>query len=378
MLRWPCSDRGTWTIWTACWTCWRGAPEDVGNAPQPFPDAPAFAKLRSLRRLGLGFKKEPCSLADVVGALASLTGLTQLASTLPQSAVVPAALGQLTRLQELYFKGLCPCVLEAGCLDLPNLQDLYFKNCKIDDAEVLAGVTALQNLTSVVFLYGAGPPIVAELMQLPLLERVAFETITPCPGHACPGLAALVPMTSALLQVTIHGHGLAHFPLALTQLVGLEILRVSGNEFAELPSGVTALSRLTELKVRRLLSHTDPLQVHETRPLDVRALGDLSAFPALCELGIGHCEVLLCELVLSAARHPCLANFYFWLAHPAPDCAMVVLQLGLALRRLGRRSVLQFCTEGVAQGQDYERAVREAQGRAPLQKFMAGMEACGL
>ena len=351
---------------------------DEGDEPQPFPDAPASAKLRSLTKLVLEFDKDMCTLADVVDALSSVTGLTELAVSLPQPAVVPTALGQLRSLQALHFQSLFPCVLEAGCLDLPRLAHLEFTGCKVDDAEVLAGVTALQSLTSIIFARGQGPPFVAQLLQLPCLQRMVSETAQPCPGIPSLGLAALVPLSSALLQVIIHGHGLTHFPLALTQLVGLECLHVNGNEFAELPTGITALSRLTELSVGRLVSQRDPLQLHGKRPLDVRALGDLSAFPALRELGISLCEVLLCESLLGAVRHPCLAKFHFRLAHPAPECAMVVLQLGRALRRLGRGSMLQFHTEGVVQGQGYERAVREAQGRAPLQKFMAGMEACGL
>ena len=268
----------------------------AGNAPKPFPSAPTFAKLRSLTKLVLYFRKDPCTLADVVGALATTTSLKELAVTLPQPAVVPAALGQLTSLQALHLQNLSPCELEAGCLDLPKLLRLEFTGCEIDNAEVVSGLTALQRLTSVVFSRGRGPPFVAELLQLPHLKRLVIETLHhPCPGIASLGLAALVPLSSALLQVNVSGHGLSHFPMALTQLVGLKVLNVSGNEFAELPTGITALSRLVMLSVGRLTSQTDPLQLREKRPLDVRALGDLSAFPALRELDISMCEVLLCE-----------------------------------------------------------------------------------
>ena len=102
----------------------------AGNAPKPFPSAPAFAKLRSLTKLVLYFRKDPCTLADVVGALATTTGLKELAVTLPQPAVVPAALGQLTSLQALHLQNLSPCELEAGCLDLPKLLRLEFTGCE--------------------------------------------------------------------------------------------------------------------------------------------------------------------------------------------------------------------------------------------------------
>ena len=42
-------------------------------------------------------------------------------------------------------------------------------------------------------------------------------------------------------------------------------------DFAELPAGITALSRLTDLVVGRV--SVDSLQQRHRRPLDVRALG---------------------------------------------------------------------------------------------------------
>ena len=70
------------------------------------------------------------------------------------------------------------------------------------------------------------------------------------------------------------------------------------NEFAELPDGITALSRLTHLRLGRRTSYQDPLQLRG----NARALGDLSAFPALCRLGFEFCEVMLCESLVGAAQ----------------------------------------------------------------------------
>ena len=93
-----------------------------------FLDA-SFAKLSSLTKLVLNFDMLfGYSLADVVGALVSLTSLAELSIGLMRSAVVPAALGQLKGLRSLDFLFLSPCALEPGCLELPDLRSLTFLN----------------------------------------------------------------------------------------------------------------------------------------------------------------------------------------------------------------------------------------------------------
>ena len=209
-----------------------------------------FAKLRSLTKLTLGFgKADFYHLPNVVGALVSLTGLTELSVCLRQPAVVPAALGQLTKLQSLVFAQFTSCVLEAGCFDLPALLSLGFIRCHVGDAEVLANVPALPSLSSITFKYGSGPPFAAQLFKLPRLQCMVFETSEPCAADyndAYLGRPRL-PAGSALRHLSLAGHGLTQFPLVLTQLVALEHLDLRGNGFAELPDGITALARLTEL-----------------------------------------------------------------------------------------------------------------------------------
>ena len=111
------------------------------------------------------------------------------------------------------------------------------------------------------------------------------------------------------------------------------------------------------------------MQLHEKRSLDVRALGDLSGFPALCELRFDLCEVTMCQSMLGAVRHASLVRLCFTVAHPAPECALMVLQLSQALRCLKRGSVLMII--------DCDRlgshAVRNTQGRAPCQNFKAAL-----
>ena len=357
--------------------------EEDGGVPRPFPDAPAFAKLRSLRRLQLAFgDADPYILAGVAGALAPLTGLEELSIGLFRRAVLPAALGKLTQLHELHFAGLNPCSLEAGCLDLPSLQSLVFHSCNLGDAELLPGVTALQSLTYLQFIGGQGPRFLdPQLERLPQLQVLMLETSKPCHGGARLGLATLPAdmgsLTLSLRHLSISGHGLTRFPLALTQLVALECLNACGNEFAELPAGITALSRLTELKLGRIMSHDDPVQLQTKRPLDVRALGDLSAFPALCALGFSNCEVLLCESLLGVTRHASLTSLTFHNAHPAPECTLVVLQLGQVLRRLRRGSMLRLCNDfGLATGRVIQALAGEEQ-LSPFKKFKAALEACG-
>ena len=122
-----------------------------------FPDAPAFAKLRSLTKLALSFHEIDTRILDgVAGALVSLTGLAELklesqvkGAQAFKPAAVPAALGQLKSLRSLAFAGLCYCVFRAGCLDLPKLLSLEFRSCIFDDAEVLPGVSALESLTRI-------------------------------------------------------------------------------------------------------------------------------------------------------------------------------------------------------------------------------------
>ena len=133
-----------------------------------------------------------------------------------------------------------------------------------------------------------------------------------------------------------------------------------------------------ELTLGRIGSSEDPLQLREKRCLDVRALGDLSGFPALRALSFSSCEVMLCSSMLGAVRHACLTSFFFSNAHPAPECAPVVLLLSQELRRLGRGSVVKsvcYCCHSFIGGVVAD-ALKGAQGQAPCQKFRAALKAC--
>ena len=180
---------------------------------------------------------------------------------------------------------------------------------------------------------------------------------------------------STLLHLDLSGHALTQFPLALTQLVALESLVANENEFAELPAGITALSRLTELTLGRAGRQSkDKFQQHGKRPLDVRALGDLSAFPALSRLSFVYCEVIMCTSMLGAVRHASLASIEFCMSHPAPECAIVVLQLGHALKQLKRGKVLRVYVDGYR----LEEAGYEDKPLAPLYMFKVALQACGI
>ena len=355
--------------------------DEAVQAVQPVTGAPAFVKLRSLAqlrsltKLALDLSRyEFCTLASVVDAALLLTGLTEMTISLHRPAVLPATLGQLKGLQALMFCGLKKCVLQAGCLDLPNLASLQFHNCDAKNMKALPGVAALQSLTCIEFARGRGPHFLdPQLVQLPRLQRMVFNT------YACLGRfrlpADMGSLSSALLHLDFSGHGLTQFPLALTQLVALECLNACENDFSELPSAITALSRLTELRLGRYASFGNRLQEHEKCPLDVIALGDLSGFPALCELSFQTCEVKLCDSMLGALRHPNLASLIFTFAHPAPECLLMVLQLSQVLKRLRQRSVLKL----VDDGQLFLNALKcSVQTLPPFLKFKAASEACGL
>ena len=357
---------------------------------QPFP-APALAALSSLAWLDLCFDyMDDYALAGVVGALVPLSALTGLCLGFPKRAVVPAALGQLKGLQVLELSEMRLCVLEAGCLNLPNLQSLAFSQCEFWDTEArmavtnpLPDVSALQRLTRIEFtgreeVHSWDP----QLVRLPELQCLVLSRKDPPSMHGHPpGLprmpAHMGSLSVTLLHLDISGNEVNPFPLALTQLVALEHLVAHKNGFAELPAGITALSRLKELILGRVFVYDeDPLQLLEKRPLDVRALEDLSGFPALCKLSFDHCEVILCRSVLGAARHASLTSLCFCIAHPAPECAPAVLHLSQELWRLRRGSVLRAICEdfsGYLCG-----ALRDAQGRAPCQVFMADLEVCRL
>ena len=364
--------------------------------------APAFAKLRGLTKLTLNFGVEDREYAmiKVVGALAALTGLLELKISFYRSAVVPATLAQLKELRTIEFCGLDACVLETGCLNLPNLVSLAFDGCAFcdtdymrvfrdwvgldylgdtDEIDLLPGVTALQSLTQVTFS-GQAPLFLAQLAQLPRLEHVVLrargQPFQFGDRLALPRLPAdMSPLSTSLSHLEFSGHGLTQFPLAVTQLAALQCLRAGGNEFSQLPAAITVLSRLTELTLGRLEPDEDRLQLRKKRCLDVRALGDLSSFPALRVLAFASCEVIISQSILNAMQHASLASMSFQLAHPAPGCALAVMLLSTLLRGQGRGSVLTFVSE------DYwwtKRALKEAQGRAPFQKFLTAMEACGL
>ena len=227
---------------------------------------------------------------------------------------------------------------------------------------------------------GNAPLFLAQVVHLPrlqhIVQRVRNQPFQCGDRLQLPGLPTdMGPLCSSLLHLDVSGHALTHFPLALTQLAALQCLRADRNEFVQLPTAITALSRLTELTLGRITPYEDRLQLHVRRPLDVRALGDLSGFPPLRVLTFGCCEVFVCQSILNAVQRTSLPSISFQLAHPAPVCALTVLLLANWLGGQGRISVLRFVWEADS---GVQRAVQEAQGRAPFQKFVTALEACGM
>ena len=350
------------------------------EASQPCPDTSAFAKLRSLTKLALTFgKADTYTVAGVVDALVSLTCLAKLKLSIPRSTVLPAALRQLKGLRCLKLSDLNLEAFQASCLELPNLLSLEFFDCQLCNAEVVPGVTALQNLTGIKLGHGQGPRLFdQQLVRLPRLQRLVFDE---CGGFlACPWQsrrpADMGSLSSTLLHLSCCRAMLTQLPLAFMQLAALEHLDVSETSIAELPSGITALSKLTELVLGRCYRRE---YLHDTRPLDVRALSDLSAFPALCRLSFHCCEVTLCETMLGAVRHASLASMAFVISHPAPECALTVLQLSQELRRLRRGSVLRFrYCEPPSGHRHAEYEFQSAHALPPLYKFQVALQAYGI
>ena len=359
--------------------------DSEGDDDQSWPSAyeSAFAKLSCLTKLKLVFEDELCTVADVLGALVPLTGLVELDLLLRQPAVVPAALGHFRHLQSLALRGFSPCALETGCLDLPNLRSLQFVACTFEeDAQVLPGISALQNLTRIEILGGVGLRFFDPHFVYLALQRLVLYHNVPDDhddddevGNSAPVRLLWLPddmglLSSSLLHLDVCDLSLAQFPLAVTQLVALECLHASENEFTELPAGITALSRLTELKLGRAQSSDNPLQIYEKRPLNAVALGDLSAFPALCKLIFSFCEMKLCKSLLGGAeRHANLACIFLHFAHPAPESVPMILQLSQELNgMLNLTGGNGFDTWGDG----------PAQALPPFYKFKTALELCAL
>ena len=194
---------------------WHSGRADGGLAMQPVPTLPPFAKLRNLTELVLNFGTAvPCTLPNVVDALAALTGLADLFINYPKAAVVPAALAQLKALQWLSLHSLQSCVLAAGCLNLPTLAHLEFHACHFEDREVLRGVTALQSLTRIEFSGGKGPRFFdPQLVQLKRLQCMIYEAATPWRTGLSSLPADMGSLSTGLLHVDFSGRWLAPFPL---------------------------------------------------------------------------------------------------------------------------------------------------------------------
>ena len=109
--------------------------------------------------------------------------------------------------------------------------------------------------------------------------------------------------------------------------------------------------------------------------------GTCQAF-RLRELTFDFCEVVLCTSIMGAAGHASLASLCFCIAHPAPECAPVVLRLSVELLRVGRGSMLKAVTERPYVGGGpfgvLVNALQGAQGVAPCQKFKTDLEECRL
>ena len=324
-----------------------------GQGPLVFD--PQFVQLPRLRRLvmsrDLPFDKRystgPLRLPGDMGLLSST--LLHLDISGNKLTPFPLAVTQLVALEHLN-------ATENDFTEVP---------AGITHATMLPGVTALQSLTRIEFWSCEGQVSLAQFDRLSLLQHVVFETGNF--GMDPPWLlnlpADIGSLSSTLLRLSLTGLKLAQFPLALTQLVALECLQARGNGFADVPAGITALSRLTELALGHLAHPNHPLH-----PLDVVAMGDLSGFPTLRTLNFACCKVRLCMTLQSGAvRHASLASIVFELAHPTPECALMVLQLS---RELKGNSMLVLAVGD----ESYSGWV----GLEPFFIFKAAMEFCAL
>ena len=123
---------------------------------------------------------------------------------------------------------------------------------------MLPGVTALQQLTRIGFSGDMGSCFFdSGLTQLPRLQHMVMSEEPPdAHDDVPPGLLRLPcgmgQLSLSLRHLDLSNLRLAHFPLSLTQLVALNHLNAMGNEFVDLPAGIMAVSRLTELMLGRI------------------------------------------------------------------------------------------------------------------------------
>ena len=357
---------------------------------------PAFAKLVGLVKLELLLfsASPPEVLGDVVGALAPLSGLTDLSLHVwCYDPVVPASLAALKQLRKLDVSTFLGLVLEPGCLDLLVLESLAFFDCTFADSPVqLPGLGDLSSLTSLAIEYcGLLSLANCGLERLPSLQHLNCNDLNGTLGRASTGRvwpADMGTLKSMLLSLDIGGMALACFPFFFTQLTALHCLKASWNDIPVVPAGVTALRGLGMLELgrkrRRDLSGGVPPVNLEC--LDASALGDLSSFAHLRMLSFECCEVKLSCAFSDAAGHGALVKLVFNEACPAPECMVAMLQYRQELQRRGRGGVLHFEREPDYDEWEIDRAYRLRlqsesdrtwQALTPAQKFRAALDACG-
>jgi len=272
----------------------------------------------------------------MLSALAALQDLTQLClggGYAYSSFTLPAAITCLHKLEDLSLSCFRSLSMEGGWAHLPALRCLGLYYCHLctgnisGSEELHRGLLALPALCHLEITACSFIGLPAGLSGLTALYvqgtqvsvGEAFSAVTP----ATLSLGGLRRYTG-ITELRLVGLGLRACPHAVTDMVGLQELDLTGSQFAELPADVT---RLTALRSLGLGWRYDDAGGR----VDIAALGGLSCFPDLQTLAFRDCVVRVSGAFADA---PSLQTVRFTRALPQARASMkAVLQLHRRLVR---------------------------------------------
>jgi len=289
--------------------------------------------LRSLHLELAGMGEADEGSRPLLMALAALQDLTQLClegGHLFSSFTLPAAITCLHKLENLSLCDFDSISLEGGWAHLPALRRLELYRCHIctglipGSEELYWGLRALPALCHLEIIACSSICVPAGLPGLTSLYvqgtcisvKDAYCAVIPA-NLSLGGLRTYTGIT----KLRLVNLGLQACPRAVTDMLGLRELDLTGNVFSKLPADVTRLSALRSLG---LGWRAEPAG-HAGGCVDAAALFGLSCFPDLHTLAFTDCVVRVSGALVDA---PSLQTVRFIRSLPVARVSMeAVLQL---------------------------------------------------
>ena len=327
---------------------WELPPEQLllEQEPARFP-LQLFGNMTHLRSLDFSLWTDShempptVGLEDCVSVVSALTRLHKLRLCIyvdDAVSVLPAYIAALRDLRMLELVGFLRLLCAPGWADLPNLETLHLEDCGVHGGgeHAFPGLAALISLTHLRFndvsTLVRWPSALWCLTRLRVLEHFVNFNYDPPQAALPPACSQL----RGLQELYLKGQGYHSFPSVITQLTALSSLCLEKSCFEVLPAGITALASLVNLS----LGHRG---LGEPGDLDVRVLGDLSAFPRLTNLELYHCAVTSSCTFADAANHPMFESLVFENAFAVAGLSRAaVLAYALEAEEQGRRSALRL------------------------------------